>query len=341
MLLKNFKETKMYIEPVSKNIMDASMEFCAEHNVSLGFTTARGHGGYRGGYVYNLNTIEFKEFIDHYGDLFFYKKDQEITTDWKKAVTGFDPLFFDVNILDIIHIDPWRDIDTIDEGIELAIDIIQYCHFTNKRCYYEIGTSQTNRYISHNELDYILQTLQEHLTPEEFDKIIYVVIQSQSMFKFNYSGHTYDSERLKNMLAVCKKYSKMSKDVDSDYLDTAQINKKFEAGLDAINIGRVLGTIESRTIISRLKQENPLAINELFHICLNSADVKMDSQKDYSEMDKENILLKYGHYSFTHPRFKEFYNGLPGITDQIKNNIKEYLRDKLNILIPQSNRKYA
>ena len=58
------KYPKYYIGPMSKNIVDAIIEFCNETNNKIGLIPSRRQVERDGGYVNNWSTKEFSEYVN-------------------------------------------------------------------------------------------------------------------------------------------------------------------------------------------------------------------------------------------------------------------------------------
>ena len=70
----------------------------------------------------------------------------------------------------------------------------------------------------------------------QLNKIKYLVIQSETSLKGTNQTGNYDSQRLKEMIAVARKYKLISKEHNGDYIPVEVIKEKFSLGLDCINI---------------------------------------------------------------------------------------------------------
>ena len=101
----NMKDIKFYIGPMSKNVVDAILDFTEETGHKIGFIPSRRQVDYEGGYVNNWTTKTFSEYVngripierDHGGPEQGYKKDG-----------GVKSFIEDSKYLDVIHIDPWK-----------------------------------------------------------------------------------------------------------------------------------------------------------------------------------------------------------------------------------------
>ena len=105
---------KYWIGPMSKNVVDAVIEF----NGDFGFIPSRRQVDYQGGYVNNWTTGEFSTYVngrvpierDHGGAGQGYKDDD-----------GYESFSHDSAYFDIIHIDPWKKYQKFEVGLEATI----------------------------------------------------------------------------------------------------------------------------------------------------------------------------------------------------------------------------
>ena len=103
---------------MSKNIVDAVIDFVEETDNNIGFIPSRRQIEYDGGYVNNWTTKEFSEYVngrvpierDHGGPGQGYTEDNGLTS-----------FIDDSKYLDIIHIDPWKMFSDFDRGLHSTI----------------------------------------------------------------------------------------------------------------------------------------------------------------------------------------------------------------------------
>ena len=78
-------------------------------------------------------------------------------------------------------------------------------------------------------MEKLLIHLRTKLEPEIFENIEYVVVQSGVGLDLGKQVNTgvFDPDRLRNMVSVCKKFGKKSKEHNGDYLTNQEIKDKF------------------------------------------------------------------------------------------------------------------
>ena len=103
---------KYYIGPMSKNIVDAIIEFFNETGNEIGLIPSRRQVEWDGGYVNNWNTEEFSK----YSNKLLLKRDHAGPGQGYYEDDGFLSLENDCKYLDMIHIDPWKKYPKYENG---------------------------------------------------------------------------------------------------------------------------------------------------------------------------------------------------------------------------------
>tara|TARA_Y100000593_G_C4288138_1_gene326732 strand:+ start:175 stop:1119 length:945 start_codon:yes stop_codon:yes gene_type:complete len=309
---------KFYIGPMSKNIVDAIIEFCKETNNNIGIIPSRRQIEWDGGYVNNWTTKQFNKYIkkqliikrDHAGPDQGYNDDD-----------GYKSLEEDCKFFPLIHIDPWKKYPKYEDGLQHTIDMINFCYKINQSIQYEVGTEQSIRYFGTEQIDMLLNDLKNKLKPKIFNKIKYIVIQSGTSLKENTNTGNYNSVRLKQMINIAKKYNKLSKEHNGDYIPIKLIKEKMDLGLNSINIAPEFGLIETQTYI-----DSGIDIDKFWEICYGSKRWQKWVSSDFDPFSQKEELIKIcGHYVLSDPQFLK-------IKPNIDNLIKEKIKEKLNQL---------
>ena len=313
---------KYFIGPMSKNVVDSIIEF----DDNFGFIPSRRQVDYNGGYVNSWTTGEFATYVngrvpierDHGGIGQGYKHDD-----------GIESYMHDCRYFDKIHIDPWKEYQDFDKGLQETIDCINFIYLVmgKKEVKFEVGTEESIRRFEVDELENLLRHLKGKLEPEIFENIEYVVVQSGvglDLGKQNNSG-TFDPDRLEKMINICKKFGKKSKEHNGDYLSNDEYKVRFDVGLDSINIAPEFGQLETLCYLEEMGED----IDEYYNICYESKRWEKWVDKDFiPENNKKELIKICGHYVFSDERF---LNMKPNIDDKIKTVIKNKLR-RLNEL---------
>jgi hypothetical protein len=317
--------TKYFIGPMSKNVVDTIIEFCEETNNSMGFIPSRRQIEYNGGYVNNWKTKEFCEYVKSKTNKIILQRDHSGPEQGQYSDDGYTSLMDDCNHMDLIHIDPWKKYPAFNLGLRETIKMIEFCYELNPNIQYEVGTEEAIRRFEPSELVDLITGLKKNLPPEIFKQIKYLVIQSGTSLKGNNQTGMYDSYRLKEMIDVCKSFNIVSKEHNGDYISVGVINEKFDLGLDSINIAPEFGLIETKTYLENIK--NNTIFEKYWQICYDSKKWVKWVNEDFNPYQNKIELIKIcGHYVLSNEEFvREIKNNMPDIDSEIKNNIKNKL----------------
>ena len=116
--------------------------------------------------------------------------------------------------------------------------------FENPNTLFEVGTEEAIRKFTPDELDKLLEELSHF---EFFENIKYAVVQSGVGLDLGKRVNTgnFDLDRLKDFIRVCKRWGKLSKEHNGDYLSSKEYKDRFDLGLDSINIAPQFGQLET------------------------------------------------------------------------------------------------
>lgn len=307
---------KIYIGPMSKNVVNAITEFCDETGNKVGLIPSRRQVEYDGGYVNKWTTKNFSK----YTDKLVLKRDHSGPGQGYKDDDGYISLKEDCKFFNLIHIDPWKKYPKYKDGLKWTINMIEFCYDINQDIEFEIGTEESIRKFSSDELYKLVKDLAFNLHPQVFNKIKYLVIQSGTSLKGNNNTGSYDKDRLLSMLSVAKKWNLLSKEHNGDYIPSNLIKEKMKLGLNSINIAPEFGLIETLSYI-----DEGIDINKFWEICYNSKRWEKWVDKDFDPIKQKLDLIKIcGHYVFSTEEFKKIK---PNIDSIIKLNIKNKLNE--------------
>jgi len=283
------KKIKIYVGPVSRNVAEAVIEFVNESQFPVGFTATLNHIGpnsYTGLDLKDIGNLPICR--DHCNGRPNYETEK-----------GFD----------IVHIDPWKD-GNFYEAVERTIEWFDLPYF------YEVGTEEAVYSYGAKELDVFLSLVNNK-------RIVYGVVQSGAKLQNGENAGKYNELKLIQTIDICKKHGVLSKEHNGDYLEDAIIKRKFELGLDAINMAPEFGSIESTTIWNALDE----AGKDRFHsLCYNSFAWRKWVTYNFDFSNKLQLVKICGHYIFNSSSFKEeIKKKLPNIDGKIKEAIKDRL----------------
>ena len=309
---------KFYIGPMSKNIVDAIIDFVEETGNEIGLIPSRRQIEYNGGYVCNWNTSDFSRYTN---SRLILKRDHAGPGQGYEDDNGYTSLEDDCKYFNLIHIDPWKKYPDYKEGLQWTINMINFCSILNPNIEFEIGTEESIRRFEPEDLERLLEDLKINLQDDTYNKIKYLVIQSGTSLEGNNNTGSYDKDRLVSMVKVAKKYSLFSKEHNGDYIPSNLIKEKMELGLDSINIAPEFGLIETQTYL-----DNNIDKDKFWKICYDSKRWVKWVSKDFDPFKHKEELIKIcGHYVLSTNEFLE-------IKLDIDNLIKENIKTKLNEL---------
>jgi hypothetical protein len=319
---------RIFIGPMSKNIVDASIEWCNENDNSLGLIPTRRQVEYSGGYVNNWTTKDFAKYVKSKTNKILLVRDHGGPNQGNSPDNGLNSLREDCKYLDLIHIDVWKKFKDLNEGIKETINLINYCYSLNKNIKFEIGTEQSIREFSVSDLRTLLKEIKLQLPGEIFKQIKYVVIQSGTLLQKNTNIGFYDEEKLIQMTSIVSDYGIASKEHNGDYLPAELIKSKMKLGLDSINIAPEFGQIETLLILDEVKKYHPDLFEDFYKICYDSKRwVKWVPDNYDPSKNKEEIINITGHYVFSNPDFLTLMSKVNISNQEIKQKIKNRINE--------------
>jgi hypothetical protein len=314
---------KYFIGPMTKNVVDAIVEFCDKTGNKIAFIPSRRQVEWNGGYVNNWTTEEFSKYVTTLP----IQRDHGGPGQGNNDDDGFQSLAYDAKHFQLIHIDPWKKYPKFSDGLEKTIEMIKFAYKINPAIVFEVGTEEAIRPFDPEELDLLVASLRSALPEEVYWQIKYLVIQSGTSLKGIDQTGNYDSTRLKEMIEVAKSYDMLSKEHNGDYIPVEVIKEKFSLGLDAINIAPEFGLIETLTYLEEIKDEK--LFERFWQICYDSKKwVKWVSPSFDPYYSREQLVKICGHYVLSYPNFiNDIKSQFPGIDEKVKQNITKKLNE--------------
>lgn len=314
-------QCKLYIGCVSRNTIDATIEYANENNAYLGLIPSRRQIDYDGGYV-GFTSQQLNEYVHSKTNNVILQRDHGGPSQGKKLDDGVVSFIDDCKYYDLLHIDPWKQYPNLDEGLQKTKELIELCIANNYNGQFEIATEQSIREFNVKEVEYLVQNLKQY-------PLKYIVIQSGTSLQENENTGIYNQDKLKKFCKTVSEYNYLSKEHNGDYLSSFLIHEKFKCGLDAINIAPEFGLIETNYYLEIINDDKLL--NSYYDICYNSNQWKKWVSKDFNVENKKKLIQICGHYILNTDDFKnEIKNKLPNIDGDIKLRMKNRIK---NILI--------
>lgn len=321
------QNTKFYIGPMSKNIVDSIVDFCESENYNIGLIPSRRQIEYNGGYANSWTTEEFIKYVRNKTNKVLLCRDHAGIGQGENIDNGTLSLYNDCNF-DIIHIDPWKIYKKLDDALTETVDNIKFVNSINPNCKFEVGTEESITPYSPEELNLFLNKLQDNLG-SIYNNVVYGVIQSGTKLIGTKNVGIFNAEKCKNMIDICHKNGLLSKEHNGDYLENEEIKTRFELGLDAINIAPEYGEFETSILLQQMNEEQ---IEDIYKMCLKSKKWIKWFPSDF-EPDKNKLELIHTscHYIFDNDDFKNIKYQISNIDEQIKNMLFKKLKNIKNI----------
>jgi hypothetical protein len=323
---------KYFIGPMSKNVTDTIIEYVNEYNIEIVFIPSRRQIEFNGGYVNEWTTENFCKYVKEksYGNILI-QRDHGGPGQGYIEDDGYESLDYDCQLIDLIHIDPWKKYPVYADGLKWTIEILNYCYNKNPNLQFEIGTEEGIRPFSEEELDIFLNDITSKVSLQIRKQIKYVVIQCGTSLKDKINTGRFNSSKLKNMLSIVEKHGFEAKEHNGDWVDMDIIKEKESIGLKNINIAPEFGEIETRVLLNEI-EKNENDFERLYTLCYNSGRWKKWVTSSFiPEENKKLLILICGHYVFSDKEFIELKSQYTDIDYKIKEAIKYKLHMLNNI----------
>jgi hypothetical protein len=300
---------------MSKNIVDAVCEM--DSNV-FGFAVTRRQIDYDGGYVNGWNTKSFYEYVKSKNSKIIIERDHGGPLQGQIKDDGLTSYKEDLNYFDIIHLDPWKSTQSISEGLTLTTSTLLELWQINPNVKYEVLTEAAIMQFDYKDYNAILSNIR-FFSGNAFNSIEYIVVQSGVHIDLVGRKNTnkFLAESVRNVVYVCKEYGKKVKEHNGDYLTKEEKDLRFDAGIDAINIGPELAQLETEIYLEHMTD---LEKNKFYEVCVASNKWQRWATSEFDLNNREMVIRVCGHYN---------YDKLP-LEKDISNIIKDTIKHKLN-----------
>ena len=284
--------SKIYLGPMSKNIVDTVIEYSNSFELPFTFIPSRRQVEYNGGYVNNWTTKEFVNYVKTKGKYISIERDHGGPGQGRDMDDGIFSFKEDCKYMDVIHIDPWKKYQDYESGLNETIKALNLCYNENPNLLFEIGTEEGIRKFQVDELETLILDLQKQIKPEIYKRIKYLVIQCGTGLLETTNIGNYEKDKLKKMIELCEKYGFISKEHNGDWVSINLMYEKFKLGLHCINVAPELGQIETKTILNSIKkienkEKSEIMFEKFFTICLNSKKWEKWVHKDFKPYENK------------------------------------------------------
>jgi len=321
------------IGPLSKNIVDACIDFSNRYNVNICFIPSRRQMDISDGYSNNWTTKSFSEYVKSKSKNVSIKRDHAGPNQGSYPDDGIDSILNDCKYFEYIHIDPWKVAKDFNHGCELTKKYIDICYDANQSIAYEIGTEESIFKYESEDLEKLILFLKHSLEEKKFNRIKFAVIQCGTSLAYNENLGQYDEIRLEKMIKVCNKHNLISKEHNGDYLQTKLIYQKFDKGLHSINLAPEFGQIETNAYLTEILDTDLL--ERFFEICNESKKWQKWVDKDFNpNKNKIKTINICGHYVLSDQKF------INEIKNKIRFDIDRVIKNKITLRLNELYEKF-
>ena len=368
--IKSKKCTLLGVGPMSKNVVDASIDLSTKHNVPLMLIASRRQidcDSFGGGYVENWSTEEFSEYVkkndrskniilarDHGGP---WQNNLELENNYsvEEAMKSAKKSFAaDIDSdFKLIHIDP----SVVPKGksisqkkiIERLFELYEFCYdyaqLKKKKIIFEIGTEeQSGSTNSEYQIEQNLNDLKKFCDKNKLPFTTFVVIQAGTkVMEMKNIGsfekyHPVKNEipveiQLLRMIDICNRYGVLMKEHNTDYLSEKSLTWHPKLGIHSANVAPEFGVSETLSLI------NLFEINNLKHEKKKFLEIALSSRKWKKWMIKgsrasnlEKSIIA-GHYMFSNKEVIELKDILKSKLLKKKMNLNKCLKKDISNVI--------
>lgn len=335
-------KTLLGVGPMSKNIVDVSIELANTYDVPLMLIASRRqvdssyHGG---GYVNNWTTKEFAGYVqekdnarkvvlarDHGGPWQTEKEQQSCTTLAEAMASAKRSYEADIDSgFQVIHIDPSVGVDgpvSAADSLKRAFELYEHCWEYSQKVgadiAFEIGTEeqQAGGVSTLDDLETQLEKISKFCELSGIPLPLYVVVQTGTKVMELRNVGSFDSSVRVNgqipseilvpkIIETCQRHSIFLKQHNTDYLTDNALKAHPFLGIHAANVAPEFGVSETLGFLNLLEQLDLKKHRERFvELTLESGKWKkwMLTDTRASDLDRAKIS---GHYIFSSKEFLE------------------------------------
>ena len=365
--LINQKKTLLGVGPMSKNVIDSTIEIANKFNTSLMLIASRRQIDSKmlgGGYVNNWDTETFANYVkkkdkknkiilcrDHGGP---WQNNLEISNklNLKEAMDSCKKSYeTDIkNDFKIIHIDTsvmLNPKDKINDSLERTYELYEHCYRLAKKhkkeILIEVGTEeQSGTTNTFEEIEFFLEKLVSCCQKNKLPKLFFIVLQSGTKVMEMRNVGIFDSNvRIKNelpveiqifkLLEICKKFGVHFKEHNTDYLSEESLRWHPFLGIHAANVAPEFGVAETRKLLELMLANSKILYKNFISLCVKSKKWEKWALKDnIKDLDKALIC---GHYMFSDHRAKEMITELKKMLIKDKIDLDTVLKNSIKSVL--------
>ena len=281
-IIKNNKKyTLLGIGPMSKSLIEASLQLSSEKKFPIMYIASRNQVDsdiFGSGYVNNWNAERFVEDIKKIAKKNFYVGDYFICRDhggpWqrdkernealpKKLAIKIAKESYREDILagfNLLHIDPTKipncgSVAPMNEVIDMTIELIEYCEKVRNdskisNLDYEIGTEETNGGLTDNDkFETFIKKLIYELYKRNLPKPTFIVGQTGTLVKMTKNIGYFDFNKANKLANIAAQYGIGFKEHNCDYIPFEELCLHPVANVTASNVAPEFGFIETSILL--------------------------------------------------------------------------------------------
>ena len=293
---------RLFIGPMSKEIVDSVINYANTNDTPLGLIPSRRQIDHDSGYVNHWTTETFCAYVRERTENVLLVRDHGGPNQGYIRDDGVESFLIDCQYFDVVHIDPFKRFKSIKDAFRHTVKFIRMGLQVNPNVKFEIGTEEAIKSMPPEKLSSFLSQIYASLNETERDSVKYLVIQSGTALRENMNIGLYKEAWLNESIYLSRTYGLINKEHNGDYLKTDLIHKKFDHGLDTINIAPEFGQMQTKIYWNNLNSKER---SKFYKLCLDSGRWKkwVDEDFDY-ETEVEALINICGHYVFSHPKFE-------------------------------------
>lgn len=319
--MRPVENVRFFIGPMSKNVVDAVLEFCDENDCHdlFGLIPSRRQVDVPAGYSNGWTTPEFVAYV---GGRVAIQRDHAGPCQGATDDSGLESLRSDVLAgIKALHIDPWKAVAACDgdvhaAAVATATMMVHACRIDDDLTF-EIGTEQAVRSYDAEGLQLFIDELLCELESDRlstltvrqdgppirvsaarlFEKVTHIVVQTGTGIGDLQNTGAFDAAACSAMLRECNTQAKLSKEHNSDYLSVDELVTRLRADIHAFNFAPEFGVAETKTFMRLLREEAMHGdYDEFKRRCVESG-----KWVRWTSADAPNTLKAYacGHYFFS------------------------------------------
>ena len=306
---------KLFIGPVSFNVIDAVLYYSVINNVELGLIPTRRQVDFK--YHYVTDTESFLHYVKSRSNKIILERDHAGPDQGVINDDGIESLVYDANHhFDLIHLDPFKRFKEIDAAAawtrNAILKVKTESKFKPSTIRFEIGTEEAIRPYTLEELALFLKIIDNYL-----DDIEYIVVQTGAKINGISNNNSLSKPDAKKMIDLCHSWGIKAKEHNGDFLPGEGVVTRFDLGLDAINIGPELGILETDCILNSVSPDDKEALIEILS---STRKWQRWLPSTASDLDKARFA---GHYLYDKPEFLQIKYKYPHLNHEIIKTLME------------------